>query len=151
MSFQLSLLHFEQLSKEQLYGVLQLRADVFVLEQQSLYRDMDGQDAYAWHILACNTQNELAGVVRVLKDIKYPSCYTIGRVAVSKSARGKGLAKKLMERAHEFVAKQEGAERIELSAQEYLCDFYKNLGYVLVSEQPYDDAGVMHIDMIRAV
>ncbi len=151
MSYQLSLLHFEQLSKEQLYDVLQLRADVFVLEQKSLYRDIDGQDKDAWHILAYDHKHQLIGVVRLLKDPKDPSCYTIGRVGVSKSGRGQGLAKELMERAHEFIAKQEKAERIELSAQEYLAEFYKTLGYVLVSDQPYDDAGVMHVDMIRAV
>ncbi|KLN61426.1 hypothetical protein WH96_07310 [Kiloniella spongiae] len=145
------LLHFEQLSKQQLYRVLQLRSDVFILEQESLYRDMDGQDSVAWHVLAYGHEDTVVGVLRILKDPKDDSCYTIGRVAVAKAARGRGISVELMERAHDFIAKQLGAERIEISAQEHLQKFYNNLGYVTVSEEPYDDAGIPHVDMIRAV
>jgi ElaA protein len=145
------LLHFEQLSKEQLYRVLQLRSDVFVLEQESLYRDMDGQDVVAWHVLAYGNEDTVVGVLRILKDPKDDSCYTIGRVAVAKVARGRGIAVELMERAHDFIAKQVGAERIEISAQEHLQKFYNSLGYVTVSDEPYDDASIPHVDMIRAV
>ncbi|OUS18698.1 hypothetical protein A9Q97_00495, partial [Rhodospirillales bacterium 47_12_T64] len=74
MSQEISLLHFDQLSKEQLYDMLQLRADVFVIEQASLYRDIDSQDMKAWHILCYNKQNQIIGVVRILKDIKDSSC-----------------------------------------------------------------------------
>lgn len=144
------LLHFEQISKEQLYEVLQLRSDVFVLEQESLYRDMDGQDAVAWHVLAYGDEDTVVGVVRILKDPKDQSCFKIGRVAVAKIARGQGIAVELMERAHGFITKQEAAERIEISAQEHLQKFYNNLGYVTVSDEPYDDAGIPHVDMIRA-
>ncbi len=147
----IDLLHFEQLSKEQLYRVLQLRSDVFVLEQESLYRDMDGQDSVAWHVLAYGDEDTVVGVLRILKDPKDDNCYTIGRVAVAKVARGRGIAVELMERAHDFIAKQVGAERIEISAQEHLQKFYNSLGYVTVSEEPYDDAGIPHVDMIRAV
>lgn len=145
------LLHFEQISKEQLYEVLQLRSDVFVLEQESLYRDMDGQDAVAWHVLAYGDEGAVVGVLRILKDPKDQSCFKIGRVAVAKIARGQGIAVELMERAHDFIAKQDAAERIEISAQEHLQKFYNNLGYVTVSDEPYDDAGIPHVDMIRAV
>ncbi|MFD2207495.1 GNAT family N-acetyltransferase [Kiloniella antarctica] len=149
--YQQNLLHFDQLSREQLYAVLRLRSDVFVLEQKSLYQDIDGLDERAWHILVQDENDVLVGVLRILKDPKDGSCYSIGRVAISKAGRGQGLAKELMDRAHAFIAKQEGAERIELSAQVYLTNFYKSFGYVLISDQPYDDAGVMHVDMIRAV
>ncbi|WP_120496503.1 GNAT family N-acetyltransferase [Kiloniella sp. EL199] len=145
------LLHFEQLSIEQLYRVLQLRSDVFVLEQESLYRDMDGQDTVAWHVLAYGDEDTVVGVLRILKDPKDHSCFKIGRVAVTKAARGQGVAVELMERAHDFIAKQEAAERIEISAQEHLQKFYNNLDYVTVSEEPYDDAGIPHVDMIQAV
>ncbi|WP_421783562.1 GNAT family N-acetyltransferase [Kiloniella litopenaei] len=145
------LLHFEQLSTEQLYQILQLRSDIFVLEQTSLYRDMDGQDVVAWHVLASDDKGRLVGVVRILKDPKDHSCYKIGRVAVVKAARGQGIAVELMERAHSFIAKQDTAERIEISAQQHLQKFYNSLGYVTVSEEPYDDAGIPHVDMIRAV
>ncbi|WP_085908171.1 GNAT family N-acetyltransferase [Kiloniella majae] len=148
---QTDLLHFEQLSKEQLYRILQLRSDVFVLEQESLYRDMDGQDTVAWHVLAYGNEDAVVGVLRILKESKDHSCFKIGRVAVAKAARGQGIAVELMERAHDFIAKQKAAERIEISAQEHLQKFYNNLGYVTVSEEPYDDAGIPHVDMIRAV
>ncbi|WP_085904778.1 GNAT family N-acetyltransferase [Kiloniella majae] len=145
------LLHFEQLSKEQLYRILQLRSDVFVLEQDSLYRDMDGQDSLAWHVLAYDDEGTVVGVLRILKDPKDHSCFKIGRVAVAKAARGQGIAVELMERAHGFITKQKAAERIEISAQEHLQKFYNNLGYVTVSDEPYDDAGIPHVEMIRAV
>lgn len=145
----LDLLHYDQLTKDQLYRLFQLRADVFVLEQQSLYRDIDGQDLWAWHVLAYEG-DELIGCVRILRDMKDHSAYSIGRVVVAPSARKQGLGKAMMERALEFIGKEEGAESVSLSAQQEQVPFYQALGFVVVSEEPYDDGGIPHLDMIRS-
>ncbi|WP_020591809.1 GNAT family N-acetyltransferase [Kiloniella laminariae] len=147
MTLQIELLSYPELSKDQLYGLLQLRADVFVIEQQSLFQDIDGRDMESWHVLVSEGEQVIA-VSRILQIPNEAGRYQIGRVAVARKARGRGLARQLMEKARTFISLQDKAWRIELSAQEHLVGFYQSLGYGLVSDIPYDDAGIPHVDMI---
>ncbi|MCZ4282611.1 GNAT family N-acetyltransferase [Kiloniella laminariae] len=147
MTLQIDLLSYPELSKDQLYGLLHLRADVFVIEQQSLFQDIDGRDIEAWHVLVSEGEKIIA-VSRILQVPDQTGRYQIGRVAVAREVRGRGLARQMMEKAWAFISLQDKAFRIELSAQEHLVGFYQSLGYHLVSDVPYDDAGIPHVDMV---
>lgn len=140
-------LAFEQMSNTQLYAVLKLRCDVFVVEQECVYPDLDDKDTLSGvkHLL-CYEQDELIAYARLLPPtVSYPSA-SIGRVVVSAKHRGEGLARQLMSESinHTFALFQ--TENIEIGAQAYLQSFYESLGFVPSSDL-YDEDGIMHIDM----
>ena len=146
---QLSWRQFHELDLETLYGLLQLRSDVFVLEQQSLYRDIDGRDQAAHHLL-CLEQGTLIGSLRVEEPGRIRPEATIGRVVVSASARGRGLGREMMTEALGYILGNWGACPVLLGAQSVQQGFYESLGFRVCSE-PYDDGGIPHIDMRREV
>ncbi|MFB9887297.1 GNAT family N-acetyltransferase [Balneatrix alpica] len=144
MSLSLQWLAFSELSASQLYQVLALRQQVFVLEQQCLYPDIDGNDPQALHLLAWQG-NELQGYLRVFMQ---DTPVRIGRVVVAPAGRGQGLAAKLMQAALKRIAQERPATMVELGAQQYLEEFYRRLGFMPVSNVYLED-GIPHIDMRR--
>jgi len=144
---QLSWRQFQELDGETLYRLLQLRSDVFVLEQQSLYRDIDGRDQAALHLL-CLEEGALTGALRVEAPGNARPEATIGRVVVAPEARGGGLGRKMMVEAMERITLTWGAVPVLLGAQAVQQGFYEGLGFRVCSE-PYDDGGIAHIDMRR--
>lgn len=140
---------FTELSLEQLYGVLQLRVDVFVVEQNCPYPELDGKDkdAHARHLLGINSQQEIVAYSRILApNVSYPQA-SIGRVAVAKSARGQGVANQLMQRAIAIAKQRWPDDHIQIGAQDYLRHFYQQLGFVVNSEVYLED-GIPHLDML---
>ncbi len=135
--------HWAELSTAELYGLLQFRQAIFVVEQASPYPDLDGSDARAQHLLV-RAGDELLGYLRLIAP---DPLVKIGRVAVKKEARGRGLARVMMEAALERAAQTYPHRDVGLGAQTYLEPFYSSLGFVAVSA-PYDDYGVPHIDMV---
>ncbi|MCL1113414.1 MULTISPECIES: GNAT family N-acetyltransferase [Shewanella] len=140
---------FSELSLEQLYGVLQLRVDVFVVEQNCPYPELDGKDKglQTRHLLGINPQKEIVAYCRILApQISYPQA-SIGRVAVAKSARGQGLANQLMQRAIAIAKQRWPDDHIQIGAQDYLRHFYQQLGFVVNSDVYLED-GIPHLDML---
>jgi ElaA protein len=131
---------FEQLSADMLYEVLRFRQSIFVVEQRSPYADLDGLDQEAWHLLL-RSEGELAGYLRLI-----PMPIRIGRVAVASHVRRRGLGRRLMEEGLRFCRERYPAQNIILAAQLNLVPFYSSFGFAVISE-PYDDFGVMHVEM----
>lgn len=140
MSLRWQTRYWKDLSKEELYSVLRLRAEVFIVEQECPYLDIDGKDQEAIHILAYN-EEELVGYSRIFLN-KTPS--VIGRVVVKANRRGKSLGRLLMEKSIREVPDE---NTIFISAQERLKNFYESLGFTQ-SNQGYLEDGIPHIPMI---
>jgi ElaA protein len=132
---------FEQLSTEALYQVLRFRQEIFVVEQRSPYPDLDGLDQEAWHLLL-QVEGALAGYLR----LRPPPVVRIGRVAIASNRRRRGFGRSLMEEALRFCREHYPAQDIILAAQLALAPFYESFGFA-VSSEPYDDFGVMHVEM----
>ena len=140
-------LEFNQLNTTQLYALLQLRAEIFVVEQNCAYQDIDGWDQAALHILG-ERQQELLCYARILgPGLRYAEP-SIGRVINKRSARRGGLGRQLMNRALQECSKKYPGMAIRISAQHYLEQFYLSLGFSVVSE-PYLEDGIPHIEMLK--
>jgi ElaA protein len=138
---------FQQLSATQLYAIMQLRNEVFVVEQNCVYQEADGKDASAMHLCGYDSDNILIAYSRVLPiGISYNNYCSIGRVVVAANARKHNYGKLLM---HEAIAycKANFEARIKISAQQYLLKFYSELGFVAVGESYLED-GIPHIGML---
>lgn len=137
---------FQELSNEELYSLLKARVDVFVVEQECPYEEIDNMDQEAVHYFA-KIDGKIAALVRILpKNTTYEEV-AIGRVLVPKEFRGQGLARQVMERAIAFVYEEWKETRIKLQAQTYLQSFYESLGFVQVSDV-YEEDQIPHIDML---
>lgn len=129
---------FEELSNLELYELMQLRNEVFVVEQDCVYQDADGKDLQSTHLLGYE-ENELAAYVRIVPEsVSYEGYCSIGRVVVSPKHRRKEYGKAVMNKSIE-ICKKEYAENIKISAQCYLEKFYTELGFEVVSEQYLED------------
>lgn len=142
---------FADLPNADLYDMLAQRQNVFVLEQQCLYPDLDGYDQDAWHLLGWRVidgKRQLAACLRVIAPgVKYAEM-SIGRVLSTNAARGTGVGRELL---LEGIARAEQlypGHRIRIGAQQYLEAFYGSFGFKTVSE-PYDEDGIMHVEMLR--
>jgi ElaA protein len=135
-----------ELSTEELYGLLQLRQAVFVVEQDCAYLDADGLDARAWHLLGRDGR----GLMAYARCFPPGVCYEaacIGRVVTSPQARGEGLGRQLMDRAISGTS-QRWPGPIQLSAQAYLERFYQQLGFSVCGPGYLED-GIPHLPMRR--
>lgn len=141
---------FAQLTADELYAILKLRQDVFVLEQQCLYPDIDNADQQARHLFCFDASNkDLLAYARLFAPgVVYPQA-AIGRILTHHSVRGMGLGRELMHEAFRVLHAEHPASDIKISAQEHLQAFYQELGFVTTSA-PYDEDGILHVDMVRA-
>lgn len=139
---------FEELSLGQLYEMMKVRQEVFVVEQECVYLDADGQDEKAHHLFCWGSASppSLCGYLRVLAPGTVAKIPAIGRVLVRKDNRGEGLARELMQQAITYTRKQYPGQSISVSAQCYLQQFYTSLGFVEAIEV-YDEDGIPHIGM----
>ncbi|OHX13417.1 GNAT family N-acetyltransferase [Chromobacterium sphagni] len=132
-----------------LYQVLQLRDRVFVLEQQSIYGDIDGVDTHCLHLSGRDEAGQLLAYARLIAPgEKYPDAAAVGRVVVEPAARGQGLGKALLAQAVAQCQAHFPGRAIMLSAQCDASAMYAAFGFLPVSE-PYDDGGILHLDMRR--
>ncbi len=134
---------FKQLSSIQLYHILALREEVFVVEQRCPYQDADGQDFKALHLMAYQEQQLLA-YARIFAPKQGEA--SIGRVVTKVSGRGQGLGQQLMQRAIDYCQQHWPEASIKISAQRYLEKFYQQLGFEICSE-PYLEDDIPHIAM----
>lgn len=146
-------LPFDALSPAALYAALRLRSEVFVVEQQCVFLDLDGRDAVALHLLGERAGDDgRPDLVAYARLFAPGDCYAesaIGRVVSSPRARGEGLGRTLMQRAIAECEARWPGHPIRLGAQRYLERFYASLGFV-VAGTPYDEDGIPHVEMVRA-
>lgn len=142
-----SLKKFHELTLDELYSILELRSNVFIVEQNCIYNDIDGKDQLAWH-LAGTEEGNLIAYTRILPPGVVYDDPAIGRVVTSASKRSSGLGKELMNQSIEHCENLFGNTSITLSAQVYLKKFYESLGFMAVGDE-YPEDGIPHIEMTR--
>ncbi len=138
---------FLELSPLELYQILQLRSEVFVVEQSCVFLDMDNVDKECFHLMG-SFENELLAYARIVPPgivYKEPS---IGRVVTSPSARKKGLGKQLMQQSVKLIQELFGNTSIRIGAQYYLQNFYSAFGFYKVSDVYLED-DIEHIYMVK--
>jgi len=137
---------YEELTLNELYALLKLRSEVFVVEQNCLFLDQDDKDQKCHHQLVF-ADNILVGYSRLVPaGLSYPEI-SIGRVVTSPAFRGKGLGKLVMELSIQNCLKIFGVSDIRLGAQTYALGFYSALGFVS-DGNTYDEDGIEHIEML---
>lgn len=144
-------LHHSELSVSALYALLKLRCEVFVVEQTCPYQDIDGDDLVGEnrHILGWK-DNELVAYARILKSEDDFDPVVIGRVIISRAARGEKLGFTLMEKTLASCEIQWPDKALYLGAQAHLQPFYAHFGFAPVTDI-YDEDGIAHIGMAREV
>lgn len=142
--------HHSDLGKGQLYALLKLRSDVFVVEQKCAYPDLDGQDLEGdTHHLMGWEDDQLVAYLRLLDPQSQGGDVVIGRVVTAPAGRGKGLGHKMMEQALKQAEKHWPQVPIYLSAQAHLQKYYGRYGFVVAGEEYLED-DIPHIGMRRA-
>ena len=144
---QIRIKHYDQLTRDELYDILHLRAVVFNLGQQCPCVDPDGKDRLAWHLCLRHRDGTLAAYARIFGPDAYKPGYTaIGRVAVLEAYRGQGLGKRIMREALNFLRQRFPSVPVVISAQSYLQRFYEDLGFRRTGDE-YLEEGIPHIRM----
>ena len=139
-------LSFSKLSNQDLYKILKLREEVFVLEQQCFYQDIDDLDYDAWHLMALNSTQSLIAYLRVVEPgIKYQEP-ALGRVIVRQQNRSVGLGNKLVLEGVRRTCIQFPGQNIRISAQQHLAGFYRRLGFKETNKCYLED-GFPHVEM----
>ncbi|WP_112179692.1 MULTISPECIES: GNAT family N-acetyltransferase [Paraliobacillus] len=140
---------FENLSATEVYKILQARVDVFVVEQNCPYREIDGIDQSSMHLFLKNDGEVIAYARLIPKDTLYKEP-SIGRVLVKKDFRGKGYANEVLKQAIAFITDEWKDTKIKLHGQVYLREFYRSFGFREVTEEYLED-GIPHVDMVLAI
>ena len=138
---------FDDLSVQELYSILRLRSEVFVVEQNCVFQDMDNKDQFSWHLMGWEDTALVAYTRLIPPGVSY-TCASIGRVITCQAARGTGAGKLLMEKSIEEAKRLFGNVPIKIGAQLYLKEFYNSFGFNQSSDI-YDEDGIDHIEMIR--
>ncbi|MFK5889603.1 MAG: GNAT family N-acetyltransferase [Flavobacteriaceae bacterium] len=138
---------FDTLTNAQLYQILRLRSEIFVVEQDCVYQDMDDKDKTALHFFKEEVQ-QIVAYTRLFKPGDYYKEASIGRVVVKESRRSTGLGHLLIDRSIEQIEKTMGKIPIKIGAQVYLKRFYEKHHFKKISEEYLED-GIPHIHMLR--
>ncbi|GAA3962147.1 GNAT family N-acetyltransferase [Mucilaginibacter dorajii] len=147
MEFSTVVKPFDELTPAQLYAILRLRNEVFVVEQNCVFQDADNKDPHCNHLMLFN-EGELMAYARIVPaGVAYEEM-SIGRVVTSPKARGTGAGRILMTKAIELCYEILGAGQIRIGAQCYIKNFYASLGFVETGD-PYDEDGILHIEMVK--
>jgi ElaA protein len=141
--------HFNDLNTTELYQILQLRNEVFIVEQNCPFQDLDDKDFKCFHLIGFDTDSQkIIAYTRIVPvGVSYEEA-SIGRVVTSPQARGGGIGKELMQKSIELLEELYGGVSIKIGAQYYLKKFYESFGFQQV-EEIYLEDGIEHILMIR--
>jgi len=147
MSHQTISKNFYDLTHDEVFDIYQARSEVFVVEQNCVYQDVDDYDKKSFHVMVYE-EDKLAAYCRVIPaGLKYLE-WAIGRVLTMPHARGKGVGRVLMDDALNVI-KHNGGENIRISAQSYLCKFYESYGFKVVGEEYMED-NIPHFEMLKS-
>jgi ElaA protein len=148
LSITIKCVPFYELNLDELYAILALRQEVFIVEQNCPFLDTDGKDQTALHLMLFDKEKNLVAYTRLFdKDLYYEGYTSIGRVVTSPKARGGGIGRILMEKSIEKVLNLSVQTPIKIGAQKYLEKFYQSLGFELTGNDYIED-GIPHTYMI---
>lgn len=141
--------HYKDLTRDELYEILQFRQEVFVVEQDCPYLDADGEkDKASWHLWVTDNDGRMTAYCRVLPEgVGYPGYVAIGRVISRSDQRRTGAGRRIMEESISWIARQWPGIPIKISAQRYLDKFYSSLGFVPTGQEYLED-GIPHQAMV---
>lgn len=146
-----NLRHFDELTNIELYEILQLRSEVFVVEQNCVYLDLDGKDQFCFHLTGRSKDGgQLCAYSRIVPPGLSFTEPSIGRILTPLKYRKQNYGKELLVKSIEETEKQYPGQSIRIGAQTYLIKFYNSFGFVESSE-PYDEDGIEHVEMLRKV
>jgi ElaA protein len=137
---------FDELSTQELYDIMALRSEIFVVEQDCAYQDLDYLDQQSLHVLGQQEGKIIAYTRVVPMGLSYDDYVAIGRVVVDRKHRGQNLGYDIMKASNE-LAIENYQQPIKISAQVYVVPFYEKLGYIVVGEEYLED-GIPHTAMI---
>lgn len=137
---------FDDLKVEEIYKILKIRNEVFIVEQQCAYQDCDGKDENSYHLFLRDNDKIIAYLRILKKGVSYDEI-SIGRVLVHKDYRGKGISRELMLKAINYIEVNLNEKEIKIQAQSYLVNFYRSLGFKEVSNEYLED-NIPHMDML---
>lgn len=138
---------WEELQRDALYEILSLRSEIFVVEQDCVYQDIDFKDQKAFHVCGYK-EDKLVAYTRVFGPGAYFDIPSIGRVLVRENQRKYGFGHQIIEASIALINKEYGAVNIEISAQTYLLNFYESHGFKTIGEEYLED-GIPHMRMIK--
>lgn len=144
---QLNLLSFQQISGPQMYAMLKLRSEVFVVEQHCIYQDMDDLDQQAMHLIVTDSAGSIDAYARILPPGTAYTEAAIGRILTSEAWRGQGYGRWFIQQAVHCTQQLYVDQHIRIGAQQHLQSLYQACGFVTVGE-PYDEDGIMHVQML---
>ena len=138
---------FYDLTKDELYNILRLRSEVFIVEQNCVYQDIDQKDQSALHVFL-KKNNQIIAYTRIFKPNDYFKYSSIGRVVVIKNKRGSKIGSQIMNFSIKKIEEKFNEKKIKISAQKYLINFYEKLGFSVIGDEYLED-GIPHIAMIK--
>ncbi|WP_276497504.1 GNAT family N-acetyltransferase [Pontibacter litorisediminis] len=139
---------FHELTPQEMYEMLRLRSEVFVVEQTCVFLDMDNKDQKCQHLLLYKDGELVATSRLVPPGLSYPDAMSIGRIVTSMQVRGTGLGRVLVDYSIEECYRLYGHGPIKIGAQVYAKGFYESFGFVQ-SGPVYDEDGIDHIEMTK--
>ena len=137
---------FEDLAPAELYALLRLRQDVFVVEQACAYADLDGADPPSFHLSAWSAESPVAYLRVIPPEVHSSGCPSLGRICTSLSARRTGLGRDLVRRGLNFVQERWPGMDCQIGAQAYLRKFYEGFQFE-VNGEAYNEDGIRHFPM----
>lgn len=144
-------LKFSELTLDQLYEILRLRQEVFIVEQDCPYLDTDGKDQGSYHVIGVDKNSKIQAYTRLVPPgVSYDGYSSIGRVVTSSAIRGHKQGKPLMQHSISSCQDYWPQHDIKISAQTYILKFYNDLGFIEVGDEYLED-GIPHNAMVRKV
>jgi ElaA protein len=147
MALNFKIKNFNELTIHELYEILQLRSEVFVVEQNCVYQDIDGKDTKAMHLIG-TMDNKMVAYARLFNKGEYFENASIGRVVVDSKHRNLNFGHDLMRNAMDAIKQHFETTKISISAQLYLKKFYESHGFTQIGDGYLED-GIPHIKMIH--
>lgn len=146
-AMQVEIKHYNEITLNEFHDLIALRIEVFVIEQDCPYQELDGKDKMAYHLILRNVEGVIIGTTRILpKGISY-SEIAIGRVVVAENFRYLKLGHLLMEKSIAFIEEKFGKQDIRLSAQTHLVNYYATHGFTSTGKEYLED-GIPHTEML---
>jgi len=147
MALNFKIKNFNELTIHELYEILQLRSEVFVVEQNCVYQDIDGKDTKAMHLIG-TLDDKMVAYARLFNKGQYFENASIGRVVVDSKHRNLNFGHDLMRNAMDAIKQHFETTKISISAQLYLKKFYESHGFTQIGDGYLED-GIPHIKMIH--
>ena len=139
---------FKDLTVDEYFEIIQLRTAIFVVEQNCPYQEVDEKDRKSFHLFGKTPLGQLIAVARILPPGVSYTEVSIGRVALKKEFRGKGIADEMMKTSFQYIETYFGKQAVRISAQHYLLNFYSQHGFQQVGEIYLED-NIPHIEMLK--